>query len=905
MGWDVTSAPEADVGTDLYVLVIDSRLFDAGLLIGAQVKTGDSYFSEAGRDDSGEITGWWFRDDDREHIDSWLAHSLPHLIVLHDEEAGKSYWAHITTGSVVSTGKGAKVFVPAQNTFREENRVALLEIAATQRKTPSWEGSSWSGASDLLPKDVLRHALLVPRVVARHRNTPADTPVTAEEVVALLVEGRIEDVGRLTAGRDDVPTLEAATTSPNWVWRFVAAFATRVTAGTVDRLTPLIRDAPNASSRAAVTAVAAAGLLDMARPHEALALLDEVLDRDDNSPVDHAWLTSQRARACWEVGRVDDAKLNAIEVQEVRGTHAHDLTATAIAGSAALVVFSLSNWGLDDVKKVIVGSDTPAVWWRAQRVATGSIAAIEREFRVRVRRRVIWAVESEDTANNRLFTAALLASHLGDHREWGTMTSLNAKQALLKTGRRTDPDVVSRLLTEIRLAGDDKAMDLAVRELVANGPAAAVSLAADGIDLARCTRTTCGPTLTLLRRGGDVLDETTASDAAQWLLTTLADPSSFIEGTRPQFLVVSRLVDTLAGILSAARDIDRRAAAELVVDLDAQEDQVAAISFARLVRALGSSVWTADLSARAADVASKHHDDLRLALLSVAAPHHDNVRQQLKAEAGDGSISALDAVGDLRDLPADVVVSLVEKLAAQIESQIEEAHQNRYSHWGHDAGRILAMLNVHHRDSARWELLLTWLEDRRVPLQAKLGACDVLGRLVAQLDPGIRERVGEIASAIVNYPDTFVDMLGERMPGGRGAAAELAAAATGDQTLTRSLVNRLLAGDADLRSWACHVAVRLDPPVAAAVLASLTHDSDPEVRATAARCLVQIMAAGSADTLALEALRQAIADPGTLVVRHIARALINSPRTDVTVDLRGELASHRSAAVRAAIAKYL
>src|SRR5439155_1517079 len=107
--------------------------FDPGLLIGAQVKTGDSYFKEPVVNESGVLTGWWFRDDDREHIDSWLAHSLPHLIVLHDENTPKSYWAHVTHDAVISTGKGAKVFVPVENTIDGSCRSALLEVASTQR----------------------------------------------------------------------------------------------------------------------------------------------------------------------------------------------------------------------------------------------------------------------------------------------------------------------------------------------------------------------------------------------------------------------------------------------------------------------------------------------------------------------------------------------------------------------------------------------------------------------------------------------------------------------------------------------------------------------------------------------------------------------------------------------------
>lgn len=41
-------------------------------MMGAQVKTGPSYFNSPKKDADGTITGWWFAEDDREHFDYWL-----------------------------------------------------------------------------------------------------------------------------------------------------------------------------------------------------------------------------------------------------------------------------------------------------------------------------------------------------------------------------------------------------------------------------------------------------------------------------------------------------------------------------------------------------------------------------------------------------------------------------------------------------------------------------------------------------------------------------------------------------------------------------------------------------------------------------------------------------------------
>ena len=128
VGWGVSENSRHDLGTDLFLMARDERLFDLGQLVGAQVKTGDSYFSEPVHEPDGGLLGWWFRDENGDHMDAWLSHGVPHLIVLHDLNTRVSYWAHITTDVVESTGKGAKVLVPKVNTVDEGHRNALLSV---------------------------------------------------------------------------------------------------------------------------------------------------------------------------------------------------------------------------------------------------------------------------------------------------------------------------------------------------------------------------------------------------------------------------------------------------------------------------------------------------------------------------------------------------------------------------------------------------------------------------------------------------------------------------------------------------------------------------------------------------------------------------------------------------------
>ncbi|MGH2713798.1 MAG: DUF4365 domain-containing protein, partial [Thermoleophilaceae bacterium] len=296
MGWGPIPNPEHDVGTDLFVQVRDERRHDLGLILGAQVKAGPSCFDEPSRDEDGTLRGWWFRDDDRRHIDAWLGHAVPHVIVLRDLDNAISHWAHVRPDAVVSTGKGAKILVRRTNIIGAEQHAALVGVAATQRPPTAWEGSAWK-APPLTGRQLLRHALIAPRLIAPHPNVGYDADLTPEQAVALVMQARIFDFERFAGAHEDVPSLVEAASAPDWAWRFVSALGSRVIDDDPDALLASVTDAPTPAARAAATASGAAALLETLRIEEAITLLDPVIDDGDIEPVDHAWLLMQRARA--------------------------------------------------------------------------------------------------------------------------------------------------------------------------------------------------------------------------------------------------------------------------------------------------------------------------------------------------------------------------------------------------------------------------------------------------------------------------------------------------------------------------------------------------------------------------------------------------------------------------------
>lgn len=896
--WGFAEITRHDNGSDPFLMARDARRFDLGLTVGAQVKAGPWYFKEEAHAEDGRLQGWWFRDPDGEHVNDWLKHGLPHLIVIHNLDTLMTYWVHVTEDAVVSTGKGSKVLVPIENTVDEKHRDALLAVAATLRPAPMWEGSAWKGVGSLSSKDVLRHALMVPRLIAPHPNAAVSEGITPAQGVALLMQARLRDLDELSSKHEQVPTLLEAMRSSEWSWRFFGALGQRICSGDVDILQSSLDDAPDPAARVAAVVTAAAGLLEEDRPDEAIALLEAALDTDEADPVDHAWLTVQHARALAEVGRLDEARGEAASVQSLRATQPHDVTATAIAGVGALLLFSISDWGEGDLANAVVGADTAASWWRQQTSAWGLAAGLERTFQGWARDTTLrWSVSDE--AHDQLLAAALTATLSGAQGEWRNLSGLLGRDTLLRVQRTTDATVAQAGLSTLRLAGAKEALQLAVHRLVADGPAAAVTAAAAEVHLDASTKTT-GPTnLTLLRYGGRVLDEATADGALRWLLATLIDPVPFTDRTTPSYMVPLLLVETLAGVVQASSAGARRSVVAHILELPPQGDQLIAQSWAEVVLLLGSE-WDAAAGQAAGLCASTHHDALKFSLLRVASVHDPDVRKQLLDSVRTGSLAALNAFGDVRELPPDVAVALIHMLARSLQKQITDAHAHAFGLGGSDVGREITLLNLWHPASADWEQLLAYLGDEMVNGGDKQGALQLLATLVDRVPVAQRARLVEIVAIIGSSQQSPPAGLFGPVQDAYGAAAVLGVALDGlSESDYGGMLQRLLAGATDQRTWAARVARLRGHPEDTGVLLTLIHDIEPDVRASAAEGLALLVAAGRGGPLAEAGLRHCLQDPGIRVPMAVARGLASTPTSNSVAQAALEiLIGHAYAPVR-------
>lgn len=162
IGWAPCITFRQDIGDDLMTVARDQLGNDLGLPVVVQVKSSSEKYAATVSELNGQ-PGWWHTEEGFRHFDHWVRHGLPYLLVLHDLASHRSYWAHVTGESVVTTGKGLKVFVPQTQQIDPDNVEALLAVAASGRASTNLEGSVWKGGLDnLAPSDRIRHALIAP-----------------------------------------------------------------------------------------------------------------------------------------------------------------------------------------------------------------------------------------------------------------------------------------------------------------------------------------------------------------------------------------------------------------------------------------------------------------------------------------------------------------------------------------------------------------------------------------------------------------------------------------------------------------------------------------------------------------------------------------------------------------------
>lgn len=891
IGWGPVPNYLHDLGTDLLVQARDAWRNDRGLIVGVQVKGGPSYFTERCHD-NGTLTGWWYTEPDADHFDDWVQHGLPHILVLQDIDTRVSYWVHVTATAVQSTGKGYKILVPCIQTVDEAHLDALMKVAATHKPALMLEGTAWTaGAANIAPARRLRYALLVPRLVAPHRNAGVTRPLLPEEGVALLVQARVHDYERFAEAHDSVPTLETATDSSDWRWRFVGGLADFVTEGNSAALGNLVSTAPSADRRVAAQVLQACALLEHERYDEAVDVLPQ-LDEDENvSPVDRAWLHTQRARLLAEVGDVALARQEAAAAIRAVVGDPDDPTASAISASATALLFRTAAWGNQRVDDMVRAHDTAVSWWRSQTHSWALAEATERAFRA-------WTGErstrfmAEDVPHNQLYSAALTASLVGDQGAWRSSSSLLARTDLM---RGSNSEITAEAVNGLRRSGDDKSLkDLLLRGWH-YGPAAALQRAV--AELPRIdgwTHSTSRANLVMWRHAGDLLSTARASAAIQCCLAILNSQDSFTERTTPSYLVENAVLETVSGLMGAADDPSHRSVIDHLMALPPVTDDLTAIDWARIVSHIRPSALPADtVDVIYTKALTQTYPRLSAQLLGLIAASRPAAQEALVERVLTGDGDALAALADLRELPQAAAETMIAHAAVMVARTTAEAHAGTYSVRSLDWPHVLAVLNLWFPAVARWKPLYELLNDPLVGGGDKRGAALTLASGVEQLSLEVRAELRKVQ--LVEPPLPWFGRLG--LGGSVFVLAAAVGAVAGDELFER--LSGLLSGPPEQRRDATIVMTKLEVDNFDAALLPLLVDVDADVRINAAAAVaVRLRNSPSQVTpLLLQAARAALADPGILVPAVFLEGLRGEMPSGLVSSVRAML-EHPSARVR-------
>ena len=904
--WHVAQNPAGEVGSDLLLQARTADLMDHGALVGAQVKYGPSFFDEPETDDDGNIVGWWFRDADSEHVKYWLDYAVPFILLLCDETTKKLYWVHVTQDAVVSTGKGSKILVPAHSTVDADHAAELLEVATEGRISSQWEGSAWGGVK-VLAADRLRYAMLAPRLVAPHPNLEV-AELSSEEAVALLVKMRLHDLvpqpesrRKTSLENSPAPDLEQCRKSNKWGWRFYAALHDvllgddrAIPSQDVDSdpLKQIIEEATEPHDRAAAAVCACALLVEEANPEGGLRVIESALSSTEYRPIDQAWLILHKARCLAELGDLEGARLLALDVQKVRASAVDDPTAMAITGSGADLIFRLDPWA-SDIGELIKGRDTLASWWRNQEVAAGLQSNFDSLFQQ-------WVGESKSTEFDstflRLRAAALLAGLAADHSSWQHSHKLLAQHVL--TSYRSQDDLAESL-SALRHASEEKVVAQVARHLLRVGPAEAVRAAVGKGKLDRATRTSLHADLQLVSTASDVLEPAQADEHVRWILSNLSDLGGLASRLQPSFSLEYVLLDTLENLAPVVSADALREVIEYIKDLPEQSDIGSAHDWAAVINNIPTTAWTDD--DRAA-LAARNEDssEVKEAIDRVLAEGDPTHRERIREKLRDGNVLALDAFGDVRDLDADTVKTVIDKLVSGIEQQILDLTNGNLNIGGSDFAATLILLNAWHPEVAVWEPiseLFTTPSPFRAHLTKSLkGLRGHSKRIPTEV---VDRLVPPLHDLMVTPPSTHPFFRNEDVRGRAASAlAALRPAAISDEELWD-----LLQGNAHQRAAAVEVVVGKGLSGRYDTLVAMSRDRDPWVRAVIANQIARTTPEDG-DAIRLKLISRLLSNEGTLVAQMVAN-IINSSPPDVETDQAvGMLRENVSADVRRAIAEY-
>jgi hypothetical protein len=896
IGWAPPVKLSEDIGTDLVTFARDTTApedkddaWDLGAPVFIQVKGSDTEYLTPTHQRNGE-PGWWFAEADTHHFDHWLSFGLPYLLVLVDTQNQIAYWANVTGDSIISTGKGRKIFVPATQKVDEKSADALTKIAVSRRKY-ALEGTAWNGAlNSLAPADRLRNALLLPRLVAPHPNKSIDR-LTFEQAAAMVMRNRYHELVHKTCD-DQWPKVEEWETHRDWGWRFVHALHELVTEGGSHRFRKLAAEARHRFERDACLVIQASADYtgDQAR-----AALEGLKATSATKPADRGWLQVQRAAFLLELDKpaeaADAAKKALVATKALDG----DLSVSAIRGAAASLLYTVAGFAAGDLEAAITAQDNAGNWWRAQDVNW----VLEKDLRLRFEG---WTSNSSvhfitSTARDDLATVAWAAGFTGAWGSWRHLVAMNAKLTLTSTDEALP---VGAALGTLIFTGDKKAAKDVARKMWLDGPLDTLHLLVNVAAHRPWTKRDEGPTMAVLAEAGDLLDPASADHVVQRILQLLKNEGHVRVHGQAWTFRWSEVDGTLRRVLKAATGRSHRNVADLIAADFATCDDAIADAYLRIATAL----TTADIGVRRLNKLLKcavvRDDHRAIGLLETIAPDSPAAVAELRRHANNGNMDAVRSLLVAGSTDNDDFLAFGRSAAKTVRVMVANARgadgTRTLTGFVNDQLDDLTLAAINTNDSQLWKEVTDALEACVIDETQQQRAVRRLAHRFQSLPPHVQRKLKKLAPTLRG--SSFGVSLGGNPKEYAAAVAllRIASGAVPDPEVEALLLSERRRNPVGfvraLGAWNSESKLPF--------LATMVVDENPIVRGQAAFSIVEHAwrhpdERDRAFAVIRSALRQ---EHGCALPDGLAQALAAFPSRDLTA-LENELRAHRSAVVRA------
>lgn len=145
---------EHDFGIDAYLDIINDSNQLTGKTIAIQIKTGGSYFKEKNEN------GYVYRGS-IEHLNFYLNHDIPVLIVLVNDELEVAYWCHVDFKKTIRSGGNWKITIPFNQLISPTSKEELLKYVSPLVDYVSQLEQFWNENEELRNSDKI--AILIGR----------------------------------------------------------------------------------------------------------------------------------------------------------------------------------------------------------------------------------------------------------------------------------------------------------------------------------------------------------------------------------------------------------------------------------------------------------------------------------------------------------------------------------------------------------------------------------------------------------------------------------------------------------------------------------------------------------------------------------------------------------------------